>query len=311
MSYVFLVDNEPAVDPAHSRRVAATVLGPDLNWQRGQGLQMSWLAMPDWPGNAPAANPARGHVDRFEVAIPKPDSTSGETLPVRLTAWLPPGYDQGSERLPVIYVHDRNAFEHGRWAETLDRVVGRTVAPLIVVFIAPPRGADLGAALGTTLVPAVDARFRTRATREGRANVGMGWNGHTALLASLQQPELFAALGIQSYYAVEEMMAEVEPALAAADPVAKPLRIYFEWGRWDLRSPHEGMNMHTTSVWLDGELRRRGYQPIGGEVADSTDFASWRNRTDVLLEALFPAPGTSGSGLQPWLLPPELPAQAP
>ena len=35
-------------------------------------------------------------------------------------------------------------------------------------------------------------------------------------------------------------------------------------------------------------LRERGYDPIGGEVWDSTDFGSWRNRTDVLLESLFP-----------------------
>ena len=34
-----------------------------------------------------------------------------------------------------------------------------------------------------------------------------------------------------------------------------------------------------------------GFDPIGGEVWDSTDWASWRNRTAVLLEALFPARG--------------------
>ena len=34
---------------------------------------------------------------------------------------------------------------------------------------------------------------------------------------------------------------------------------------------------------------------MGGEVWDSTDFGSWRNRTDVLLEALFPRDRALGS----------------
>ena len=51
-------------------------------------------------------------------------------------------------------------------------------------------------------------------------------------------------------------------------------------------------------------LQARQLAPIGGEVADSTDFASWRNRTDVLLETLFPASGTTGAGVSRWLLPP-------
>lgn len=310
VSYVFLVDNEPAVDPAHQRRVSATVLGPDLNWQRAQGMQMSWLAMPDWPGHELVANAARGRIERFDVAVPKPDSKTGETVAVRCTAWLPPGYGADTPgsaagsvaRLPVVYVLDRNAFEHGRWAETLDRVVGRTVQPLVAVFVEAPRGVDLQAHFASAIVPAVDARLPTQTDRAGRATVAMGWNSHTALTLALAHPELIGGVGMQSYYAVEEMMAEIAPLLDKASPTTSPLRLYFEWGRWDLRSPFEGMDMHASSVWLDGRLRARGFQPIGGEVADSTDFASWRNRTDVLLESLFPVPGLSGSGLAAWLI---------
>jgi hypothetical protein len=38
---------------------------------------------------------------------------------------------------------------------------------------------------------------------------------------------------------------------------------------------------------------------MGGEVWDSTDWGSWRNRTGVMLEALFPLAGTE-SGLTAW-----------
>ena len=45
----------------------------------------------------------------------------------------------------------------------------------------------------------------------------------------------------------------------------------------------------------------RGRQPSGGEVWDSTDWASWRHRTGVLLETLFPLTGEAPSpGLDAW-----------
>jgi outer membrane protein assembly factor BamB len=307
VSYVFLVDNEPAVDPAHPRRVAATVLGPDLNWQRGQGLQMSWLAMPEWPGRALPESPARGRIERFEVAVPKPaaaDAAAGETVAVPLTVWLPPA-SASLGPLPVVYVHDRHAFEHGRWAETLDRVVGRTVQPLVAVFLERPRGVDLTTAFREQIVPAVERRYRVRSDRDGRANVGMGWSSHEALMQTLRAPGTFGALAMQSYYGLEEMMQEVTPLLAAADPAEQPLRIYLEWGRWDLVSRFEGMNMRASSEWLAAELARRGYRARGGEVADATDFASWRNRTDLVLESLYPLPGVTTEDLPAWQLPAE------
>jgi hypothetical protein len=53
------------------------------------------------------------------------------------------------------------------------------------------------------------------------------------------------------------------------------------------------MDMRASSRWAWDLLSDKGWQPIGGEVWDSTDFASWSNRTDVLLEALFPMPGST------------------
>ena len=70
-----------------------------------------------------------------------------------------------------------------------------------------------------------------------------------------------------------------------------PLRIYLEWGRWDLISPHENMNMRAWAREAWNLLRDRGWEPVGGEVWDSTDWASWRNRTGVMLGTLFPMEG--------------------
>jgi hypothetical protein len=44
-------------------------------------------------------------------------------------------------------------------------------------------------------------------------------------------------------------------------------------------------------------LRGRGYSPAGGEVPEGAGWAGWRNRTDRVFEALFPAPPAAGAAV--------------
>jgi outer membrane protein assembly factor BamB len=309
MSYLFFVDDQPATDPSHDRRVASTVLGPDMNWFRGESVEMSWFAMPDWPGLAHAAaegtsaGGARGRVETLEIALqpPKPDEDKApEPVSVTVRVWLPPGYDEGSERYPAVYVRHPGAHEAGAWPKTLDRVVGRTVTPLIAVFPDPPRMRGYGDLFAEQLVPQIEARYRTRPERDARAMVGMGWPAFSASMITFEHPELFGRLGLQSLFLLEEETASLRDAVGSADATSLPLAIYLEWGRWDLTSPHEEMNMRQSSRWAWEFFREKGWQPIGGEVWDSTDFASWRNRTAALLESLFPLNGP-GDSLAVWL----------
>ena len=312
ISYMFIPDFEPTTDPSHDRVVTATVLGPDMNWRRGEGARMSWFAMPDWPGHA-SGGPARavtaerpgggGRLETVEIEI-RPAAAEGaeaaEPVQVPAHVWLPPGYDDGDDRYPVVYVQTPAAREAGAWPRTLDRVVGDTVAPVIVVFPEWPRMRGLGGTFAAQFVPRVDELFRTRRERESRAVVAMGWNGFGATSLVFGHPELFGALGVQSMYLLDENKGIIERAIGEQTAASTPLRIYLEWGRWDLVSPHEEMNMRASSRWAWERFEAGGWRPMGGEVWDSTDFASWTNRTEALLAALFPA-GESDGGLAAWL----------
>lgn len=308
ISYLFFVDYEPTTDPTHGRTTRSTILGADMNWNRGEGIAMSWFAMPEWPGlellasDGDARTGTAGTLDSLELSIQPPapdDGEAPEPITASLPVWLPAGYEATDQRYPVIYVSNDTAREAGGWRETLDRVSGTTAAPTIVVFL-ELRVRGQGQILAEQIVPAVDELYRTIADRDHRALVGMGWPGSGAAVTAFHHADLFGILGVQSFFALEAEMAEIHEAIGDRDASTLPLRIYLEWGRWDLISPHEEMNFRVSSRAVWELLREKGWQPIGGEVWDSTDWGSWSNRTGVLLEALFPLAGRA-SDLGGWL----------
>ena len=64
-------------------------------------------------------------------------------------------------------------------------------------------------------------------------------------------------------------------------------------------SPHEGVDFRQSAKWAWDLLESKGYEPVGGEVWDSTDHSSWSQRTGVMLQALFPKEGAP-SQLEAW-----------
>ena len=68
----------------------------------------------------------------------------------------------------------------------------------------------------------------------------------------------------------------------------QPLDIYIEWGRYDMQNPQEAWDVRTMCRKLTEFLASRGYAVAGGEVHDGTGWSSWKNRTDRVLESLFP-----------------------
>lgn len=68
---------------------------------------------------------------------------------------------------------------------------------------------------------------------------------------------------------------------------AHPLDFYIEWGAYDLQNPRENWDIRRYSREFAEFLRTRGYAVTCGEAPDSTGCDSWKNRNDVVLEALF------------------------
>ena len=275
-----------------------------MNWRREEGVEMSWFAMAEWPGRKLGKlDPEKevepiGRLDSFEISVELPTSEDGEQpepMLVSLPVWTPPGYEKDEARYSVVYVANETAREIGNWPRALDRVIGKTAAPVIAVFLELPDLPGQNDILARQIVPAVDKHYRTIADRDHRGVVGMGWPGLGAALDAFGDPDLFGVLGVQSFFALEEQLTMLRGAIGDNDASTLPFRIYLEWGRWDLISPHEEMNMRASSRQVWDLLTEKGWEPIGGEVWDSTDWASWSNRTGTMLEALFPLAGAESS----------------
>lgn len=147
----------------------------------------------------------------------------------RLTVYTPAGYEQNpGKNYPVLYLlhgmgGDENAWsELGRATRILDNMIARgDVEPMIVVMTngnadlqAAPGESSLGMVPPTTELPKtmngeftkafpeivefVDATYRTKADKSGRAIAGLSMGGMHSKFISLNYPELFDYVGLFS-----------------------------------------------------------------------------------------------------------------
>jgi len=153
------------------------------------------------------------------------EATSFAPAGMKTTVYLPPDYASGTRRYPVLFVNDGQDREAVKLRETLQQLIasGEIRAPIVVAIDMPPdrmgayglsdrkAGANLVAKtryggiganahaysewLAHTLVPAIDARYRTRTTPDARAILGWSLGGLNAFNLGWQYPEVFGRVG--------------------------------------------------------------------------------------------------------------------
>lgn len=136
-----------------------------------------------------------------------------------IPVYLPPGYDAGTARYPVVYwLHGFTGtavgqLHTGPWVlsvpEAADRVIRDGAPPAIVVM--PDGWTRYGGSqflnstangcyedAVTELVGVIDAKYRTLASREHRGLNGKSSGGYAALILGMRHPDLFGALACHS-----------------------------------------------------------------------------------------------------------------
>ena len=176
------------------------------------------------PGAVSAGRPwsssrPTGHGRLYAVYLPAP-WTGGIRTAIEIDIYLPPGYDAGSARYPVIYEVPYSA---GTWqngmhlSSVLDALItAGSIPPEIVVFAGQFGGpyADSECAnsfdgrewfdrfVATTLVHWVDTHLRTIATPAARATFGFSQGGYCSAAILAHHPGVFSSAIVFSGYFV-------------------------------------------------------------------------------------------------------------
>ena len=140
----------------------------------------------------------------------------------------------------------------------LDKMIGTRITPIIVAFIDfVPRGpsAPYTEMFAKELIPFMDKTYRRKASLDARANIGMGFAGSSALMCTFAHPGVVDKVGCQSTFMFSSMIAELDPLLTTA--ADNPLVVYLDWGKYDLRNPHEAWDLAETNRKFADVLRKR------------------------------------------------------
>ncbi|MGW5740425.1 alpha/beta hydrolase [Amycolatopsis sp. NPDC003861] len=133
-----------------------------------------------------------------------------------LWVYVPPGYDDGDERYPAVYVIQGYTGHLAMWAnrtpfrqpfvETADAVFAGGAPGCVVVyvdawtayggsqFVDSPGTGRYHSYLCDEVVPWVDEHYRTLPARESRAIAGKSSGGFGAMITPMLRPDLFGAL---------------------------------------------------------------------------------------------------------------------
>ncbi len=184
--------------------------------------------------------------------------------------YLPPCYDQSDERYPVVYLLHGWYFTDSHWDdlgadETADIGIEAGIYPPFIIvmprgiqeFYVQTSGGDhsFEAQLVNDLLPHIDATYRTRAEREGRAIGGISRGGVWSLEIGFRHPDLFSSVGAHSPALSLNRAPQVyDPLHLVDDPRVATLHIYLDagdadWARTGAEALHEALDERGISNW--------------------------------------------------------------
>ncbi|MEM1179680.1 MAG: PQQ-binding-like beta-propeller repeat protein [Acidobacteriota bacterium] len=231
---------------------------------------------------------ARGRLETFEWASKVLENER------EIKVYLPAGYEGGDDRYPLVMVnYGDEALEQGRWAHSLDNLIGESVAPLIAVFIPRVNFNEYGPAveqftdaIASELLPTVDKRYRILSGPENRAMTGIASGAFASSYLALGRPDLVGKVAAQSFYFRSEAEEKLKALIEKGGDGAPSF--YVEWSLHDVVIAQAGVFSEKHSREFAERLNKNSFPTVTHEVTDGAGWGSWRARTDRILEHLFP-----------------------
>jgi enterochelin esterase-like enzyme len=164
--------------------------------------------------------------------------------PQEFLIYLPPCYDmQQKEHYPVLYLLHGQTYNQDQWVRigvpsVADQLIhsGESL-PFIVIFPDDRywnllAGAGFGDRLINSLIPYVDANYRTLDDRQHRALGGLSRGGGWTVQLGFENPQLFGALGLHSPAIFPDNAPEIEDIIKKIPESDRP-HLWFDIGDAD------------------------------------------------------------------------------
>ncbi len=214
--------------------------------------------------------------------------------------YTPPGYDEGTEALPVLYLlhgadgEDRSWTMLGRAHTILDNLIadGRSDPMVIVIPYGYAYRWDDGASrdkqqedfladLQTELIPFVEDNYRVSTDREHRALAGLSRGGSQTLTIGLRHLDLFSRLGVYSASGGSDPGARFADVAANAAQVNEKLDLF-----WIGMGTEDGgyENAKKLSQFLTDSSIKHTFREISG----AHTWIVWREFLNEMAPLLWP-----------------------
>jgi glucan 1,4-alpha-glucosidase len=262
VEYKLIVDGKWITDPLNPNKV-----------DNGVGGENSFFTMPDYKptiwdkeGNTLFSSPhTEITVDskiygKRTIKVYNPITNSEESFP-----------------LPTLYLQDGTDYLNRTKAIAIQEnlVKAGKIKPFIMVFVDYKdrnkeyyASDDYAKFLATEVVPAIDAKYNTIKSRDGRAVLGASLGGITSVWVGLKYPEIFSRIGGQSssfWVDNERVVKELEKL----DANSTKYKFYFDDGTL------EGVEDSRKVVEL---LRKKSFDVTYVEGEAGHNWTSWRDR---------------------------------
>jgi enterochelin esterase-like enzyme len=249
----------------------------------------SFFAMPGYvapPEFEPGPSLRHGAIQSFSFA----SRILGNERTAKI--YLPWGYGESRERYRTLYVLDGTDYLNlGKINEIVDAMIDSREIPPVIMVMVPSLdrnkeylgSADFARALATELVPAIDAKFRTKADAASRAVLGSSLGGLISLQLAGQTPQVFANCAGQSSAIFADT--DLEKLVTAPKDAA---RFHLDVGTYE--TSIFKANLLEGNRRLRDSLQTRGYTLEYTEVHEGHSWGSWPARVPEALRFFWALP---------------------
>lgn len=185
--YFLIIDGVSVADPASESFYGCSMMSSSIEIPYPEGVNHFYIA----------------DVPHGEIRMKRYFSKTANNWK-RMYVYTPPGYDEGNQPYPVLYLQHGGGEDERGWSQQgltdiiMDNLIAKGEAVPMVIAMLDGNTGDFNAELFNECIPFVEKNFKVKTDKENRGLAGLSMGGIQTLNASIVRPEMFSYVGVFS-----------------------------------------------------------------------------------------------------------------